>query len=246
MKSLRRWVETFLLKCTRQGRIFTHVGARQTSNPLRRFPEIRWRCALRGVARRMYLVFGQSVRTPFAGHAVSLESCTIGRGTLFHRRAGCAIGGRRFWPDRRQNCSRGTTAMFCFMCMSWPLHGRKKKARSSTPSIATTAFVWDPGSVVIPDKLYFRIGEALASLPVAELCPALLGDGVSAFEARQGQHRTTNVPPPRRGICATDQEVVVRRGLAIAGAREKLKADARSGKMQSGTSVSHNSPHRRA
>ena len=88
--------------------------------------------------------------------------------------------------------------------------------------------------VVIPDKLYFRIGE------VSRLCR------LPSYVLRFWE---TEFPQLKPGKSSTGQRMYRRRdvefvlqikkllyeeGYTIAGAREKLKAEIRSGKMQSG------------
>ena len=91
-----------------------------------------------------------------------------------------------------------------------------------------------PDSVVIPDKLYFRIGE------VSRLCQ--LPSYVLRFWETEFPHLKPNKSGTgQRMYRRRDVEFVLQikgllyeEGYTIAGAREKLKTEARSGKMQSG------------
>jgi DNA-binding transcriptional MerR regulator len=87
--------------------------------------------------------------------------------------------------------------------------------------------------IVIPDKLYFRIGE------VAELCQ--LPTYVLRFWETEFPHlKPTKSTTGQRMYRRRDVENVVvikhllyNEGFTIAGARERLKADARPAKSQS-------------
>lgn len=87
--------------------------------------------------------------------------------------------------------------------------------------------------VVIPDRLYFRIGE------VAELCglPAYV---LRFWETEFPQLKPTKGSTGQRMYRRTDVESVLKikkllyeEGFTIPGAREQLKIDAKSGKKQS-------------
>src|SRR5512140_4006706 len=87
--------------------------------------------------------------------------------------------------------------------------------------------------IIIPDKLYFRIGE------VAELCrlPAYV---LRFWETEFPQLKPTKSSTGQRMYRRRDVEHVVRikellysEGYTIAGAREHLKQEARSAKAQS-------------
>lgn len=86
--------------------------------------------------------------------------------------------------------------------------------------------------VVIPDRLYFRIGE------VAELCdlPAYV---LRFWETEFPQLRPTKGSTGQRMYRRTDVESILRikkllyeEGFTIAGAREQLKSEARGAKKQ--------------
>ncbi len=100
----------------------------------------------------------------------------------------------------------------------------KKKARKAGASD-------DP---VIPDKLYFRIGE------VAKLCklPAYV---LRFWESEFPQLKPVKSSTGQRMYRQRDVESVLRikkllyeEGFTIAGARQQLKAEAKPAKMQSG------------
>src|SRR5664279_1035277 len=100
----------------------------------------------------------------------------------------------------------------------------KKKARKA-------GVTEDP---VIPDKLYFRIGE------VAKLCklPAYV---LRFWETEFPQLKPVKSSTGQRMYRQRDVENVLRikkllyeEGFTIAGARQQLKAEAKSAKMQSG------------
>jgi|SRR5450759_4727262 DNA-binding transcriptional MerR regulator len=92
----------------------------------------------------------------------------------------------------------------------------------------------EPDEVIIPDKLYFRIGE------VAELCrlPAYV---LRFWETEFPQLKPTKSSTGQRMYRRRDVEHVVRikqllysEGYTIAGAREHLKQEARGAKAQVG------------
>ena len=91
-----------------------------------------------------------------------------------------------------------------------------------------------PEEILIPDKLYFRIGE------VAELCrlPAYV---LRFWETEFPQLKPTKSSTGQRMYRRRDVEHVVRikqllysEGYTIAGAREHLKQEARAAKGQAG------------
>jgi hypothetical protein len=71
-----------------------------------------------------------------------------------------------------QTYYRGTVSHFV------PIHARPIQNDASTKKKNTNGAAAD--DIVIPDKLYFRIGEVARSVRSARLRAALLGDGVSA------------------------------------------------------------------
>ncbi len=90
----------------------------------------------------------------------------------------------------------------------------------------------EPEDVLIPDKLYFRIGE------VAELCrlPAYV---LRFWETEFPQLKPTKSSTGQRMYRRRDVEYVVRikqllysEGYTIAGAREHMKQEARGAKFQ--------------
>ncbi len=92
----------------------------------------------------------------------------------------------------------------------------------------------DPDDVMIPDKLYFRIGE------VAELCrlPAYV---LRFWETEFPQLKPTKSSTGQRMYRRRDLENVLRiktllydQGYTIAGARQQLRSEAKSGKEQVG------------
>ena len=104
------------------------------------------------------------------------------------------------------------------------MNATKKKARKAGTSE-------DP---VIPDKLYFRIGE------VAKLCklPAYV---LRFWETEFPQLKPVKSSTGQRMYRQRDVESVLRikkllyeEGFTIAGARQQLKAEAKPAKMQSG------------
>jgi DNA-binding transcriptional MerR regulator len=87
---------------------------------------------------------------------------------------------------------------------------------------------------VIPDKLYFRIGE------VAKLCK-LQAYVLRFWESEFPQLKPVKSSTGQRMYRQRDVENVLRikkllyeEGFTIAGARQQLKAEAKSAKMQSG------------
>ena len=87
---------------------------------------------------------------------------------------------------------------------------------------------------VIPDKLYFRIGE------VAKLCK-LQAYVLRFWESEFPQLKQVKSSTGQRMYRQRDVENVLRikkllyeEGFTIAGARQQLKAEAKSAKMQSG------------
>jgi len=104
------------------------------------------------------------------------------------------------------------------------MSGAKKKARKA-------GVIDDP---VIPDKLYFRIGE------VAQLCklPAYV---LRFWESEFPHLKPVKSSTGQRMYRQRDVENVLRikkllydEGFTIAGARQQLKAEAKPAKMQSG------------
>ncbi len=90
------------------------------------------------------------------------------------------------------------------------------------------------GEVLIPDKLYFRIGE------VAKLCrlPAYV---LRFWETEFPQLKPTKSSTGQRMYRRRDVESVLRikcllydEGFTIAGARQQLKTESRKGKAQAG------------
>jgi DNA-binding transcriptional MerR regulator len=91
-----------------------------------------------------------------------------------------------------------------------------------------------PDVVVVPDKLYFRIGEVsrLCRLPsyvlrfweteFPQLKPAKSGSGQRMYRRRDVE------------LVLQIKKLLYEEGYTIAGAREKLKSDMRSGKLQAG------------
>ncbi len=104
------------------------------------------------------------------------------------------------------------------------MSAEKKKARKASPTL-------DP---VIPDKLYFRIGE------VSKLCklPAYV---LRFWESEFPQLKPVKSSTGQRMYRQRDVENVLRikkllyeEGFTIAGARQQLKAEGRPAKQQSG------------
>lgn len=97
--------------------------------------------------------------------------------------------------------------------------------------------------IIIPEKLYFRIGE------VAELCdlPAYV---LRFWETEFSQLKPTKGSTGQRMYRRRDVEHVIRikqllysEGYTIAGAREQLKQEARGGKSQSALPFAASRPH---
>src|SRR5664279_1469504 len=104
------------------------------------------------------------------------------------------------------------------------MSGTKKNARKTTGS----------PEPVIPDKLYFRIGE------VAKLCK-LEAYVLRFWESEFPQLKPVKSSTGQRMYRQRDVENVLRikkllyeEGFTIAGARQQLKAEARPAKLQSG------------
>jgi len=104
------------------------------------------------------------------------------------------------------------------------MSAEKKKARKASPTL-------DP---VIPDKLYFRIGE------VSKLCklPAYV---LRFWESEFPQLKPVKSSTGQRMYRQRDVENVLRikkllyeEGFTIAGARQQLKAEGKPAKQQSG------------
>ena len=63
--------------------------------------------------------------------------------------------------------------------------------------------------IIIPDKLYFRIGEVAELVPSAGLRASFLGNRISATQAHKEQHRPAHVSQARCGIGGADQETAL-------------------------------------
>ncbi len=111
---------------------------------------------------------------------------------------------------------------------------RRSAGASKTRHSRTEAGTASGGAVVIPEKLYFRIGE------VADLC-RLPTSVLRFWETEFPQLKPTKSNTGQRMYRRADVESVLRikellytRGFTISGARQAMRDENRNGRKQSG------------